>query len=69
MELLGSAESDTEAAGSRAPTWENLRGGITRLELGLRWRPVSPVCAWSVETIPMDLDREGRERVRDAARR
>ncbi len=43
-------------------------GGIRRLELGLRWRPVSPVCAWSVETIPMDTSTEQAGRARATRR-
>ena len=60
MVLLRSAESDAEAAGSRAPTWENLRGGIRPLEFGLRRRPVSRVSAWCLRSsLPAETSRAG----------
>jgi len=68
MVVLGSPKSDAEAAGSRARTREDLGGGVRRLKFGALWRPSSPVCAWSVESIPMGLDRAGVERARYATR-
>jgi hypothetical protein len=61
MEVLGSSESDAEDAGSSARTREGLGGGFGRVESGPLRPPSPPVCAWSIESIPVELDRAGEE--------
>jgi len=68
MVLVGSAESGSDEPGSRAPTRGRPCGGIGCLDSGPLRPPSSPVCAWSVETILMDLDGEGDESASYATR-
>jgi hypothetical protein len=63
--LPNSRRADAEDSGSRARTQENLGGAFGRLEFGPLLLTVN---ASSVETIPMDLDGEGDQRARYAAR-